>query len=263
MVRIDSERCTGCGLCVKDCIRQVLSVRDGKAQAAGECILCGHCVALCPQNAVSIPEYDMPDVEACTPQDVALDAGKLLRAIKFRRSVRDYQPRAVAWELLEPVLQAGRYTATAKNRQGCRFIAVQKDLDTLKEKIWSGIGEALAHPEEPENQWAREYRRFDRMRRQEPEADYLFRNAPAVLFVAADTGIDAGLAAQNMELEAVALGLGMLYNGYLCRAAGAIPAVREWLGAGDKTLFVCTLLGHPAVTYRRTAPRRAGDFIIK
>ena len=38
--------------------------------------------------------------------------------------------------------------------------------------------------------------------------DFLFRNAPAVAFVAAERADDAGLAAQNMELVAASLGLG-------------------------------------------------------
>jgi nitroreductase len=40
--------------------------------------------------------------------------------------------------------------------------------------------------------------------------DYLFRNAPAVLYVAADSAVDAALAAQNMEMAAVAQGAGPL-----------------------------------------------------
>ena len=71
------------------------------------------------------------------------------------------------------------------------------------------------------------------------------------------------LAAQNMELVAASLGLGALFNGYLCRAAEELPAVKAFLEAENKPLQICMLLGHPAVSYRRTAPRRAGDFVMK
>ena len=40
-----------------------LAIEDGKAVYKKECIHCGHCVAICPVNAVSIPEYDMEEVE--------------------------------------------------------------------------------------------------------------------------------------------------------------------------------------------------------
>ena len=93
--------------------------------------------------------------------------------------------------------------------------------------------------------------------------DFLFRDAPAVAYVAAERADDAGLAAQNMELMAASLGLGVLFNGYLCRASEELPAVRAFLEAGEKPLQMCLLLGYPAVSYPRTAPRLPGDFVVK
>ena len=45
--------------------------------------------------------------------------------------------------------------------------------------------------------------------------------------------------------------------------AEELPAVKAFLEAENKPLQICMLLGHPAVSYRRTAPRRAGDFVMK
>ena len=259
MVEINRDSCIGCGLCAADCISRNLKLRDGKAVETGNGILCGHCVAICPVGAVSIPAYDMADVEELTPGQVALDPDRLLKAIKFRRSVRDFKETPVSREDLTWLTQAGRYTATAKNSQGCRFIFVQEELAALKSMIWGGIGRAL----EENNPDVRPFRGFYKEHMADPRQDYLFRNAPAVLFIAADNSVDAGLAAQNMELLGVSRGLGFLYNGYLRRAADMNGEVRKWLGAGDKPLQACALLGHPAVTYRRTAPRREADVIFK
>lgn len=263
MVEIKKDACIGCGLCVEDCIVRNIKVEDEKASVLGDCFLCGHCVAVCPQGAVAIPEYDMADVEDCTPDNAVLDSETLLRAIKFRRSVRDYKKAPIEPEVLSKVLEAGRYTATAKNTQGCRFIVVQRELDTFKKLIWDELTEALTHPSDPDNQWAEAYRHFYESRLANPDYDYLFRNAPAVLFIAADIPIDGGLAAQNIELAAVSLGLGMLYNGYLIRVANRSPKIRAWLGAADKPLQACALIGTPAVSYKRNAPRRIGDYVIK
>ena len=63
MVTIDSNLCMGCGMCAADCIGKNILIEDGKAVVKKECFLCGHCVAICPVGAVSIPEYDMEDVE--------------------------------------------------------------------------------------------------------------------------------------------------------------------------------------------------------
>ncbi len=85
---------------------------------------------------------------------------------------------------------------------------------------------------------------FYRRRKIDLHDDFLFRNAPALVFITADTALDAGLAAQNMELMAVSNGLGALYNGYLAGIANRIPAVREWLSLSpDETIhaWVCCL----------------------
>lgn len=83
-----------------------------------------------------------------------------------------------------------------------------------------------------------------------------------MLFIASESNIDAGLAAQNMELMGVSLGLGFLYNGYLRRAAEMNHEVMEWLGVGKKRIEACALLGYPDITYKRTAPRRTADVIL-
>ena len=253
LVEIDERYCIGCGRCVDDCVGANLEVEGVTARVKGLCILCGHCVAVCPTGAVSIPSYDMADVETCVPAGAAVDPRTMLRVVKSRRSVRDYLPNTIEQDTLRLVLEAGRYTATAKNAQGCRFIVVQDELDEFKRLVWDGIEGMLAPPAADKPRWVKLYKPFlvdARAGRQ----DFLFRNAPAVAFVAAERADDAGLAAQNMELVAASLGLGALFNGYLCRAAEELPAVKAFLEAEDKPLQICMLLGHPAVSYRRTAP---------
>ena len=146
MVEINRNACTGCGQCISDCIANNLFLREGKAEVSGNCILCGHCVAVCPLNAVSIPEYDMGDVEELSQEQAGLDSDRLLKAIKYRRSVRRFKQKPVSSGDLDMLVQAGRYTATAKNMQDCRFIFVQKELEILKTLIWDGIGRILDSP---------------------------------------------------------------------------------------------------------------------
>lgn len=263
LVEVDEARCIGCSKCADDCVADDLRIQDGVAQVLGRCILCGHCVAVCPTGAISIPGYDMDDVEAAASLSGFIDAHDLLRAIKSRRSIRRYRPRSVEREKIDLILQAGRYTATAKNAQGCRFVVVQDELDELKRLVWDGIRDLLALPKADRPRWAAICTSFLAGLDANPPRDFLFRDAPAVVFVAADRADDAGLASQNMELMAVSLGMGMLFNGFLCYAAEGLPVVKSWLGAQDRPLQTCMLLGYPAVTYRRTAPRLPGDFVVK
>ena len=46
-VKVDNEKCTGCGLCVASCEMDVKHVGDH------ECIQCGKCMGVCPSKAIS------------------------------------------------------------------------------------------------------------------------------------------------------------------------------------------------------------------
>ena len=141
MIVIDREKCIGCGLCVKDCPTGKIKIEEKKAVYAPECIQCGHCVAVCPRKAVSIPEYDMDDIETFDENTFTVNPEQFLRAVKFRRSIRNYKEQPLEREKMERILQAGRYTPTAKNRQECRFIVLQNELGEFKEKLWETVPE--------------------------------------------------------------------------------------------------------------------------
>ncbi len=52
---IDSDECTGCGLCVDDCPTDAISLNDDVASVDdGLCIDCNICVDICPTDAISI-----------------------------------------------------------------------------------------------------------------------------------------------------------------------------------------------------------------
>ena len=262
MVVIDEKKCIGCGLCAADCIAQNIVI-EGKAHIKKECFQCGHCVAVCPKGAVSIPEYDMADVEEYDAESFTLQSEAVLHSIKFRRSIRNYKPEAVPEEVLRMLADAGRYTATAKNSQGNGFVFVQKEVNGLKERVWQFIDD-IAHKDIREIDKALlPYLVFNQRRKKDATDDYLFRNAPVVLYVVSDSALDAGLAAQNMEMMGVSLGLGMLYNGYLARVSDANAELKEWLGIEDRKICACMLLGYPAVHYARTAPRKPTEIIWK
>lgn len=261
-VLIDLEKCTGCGACVKDCPGSAIVISDGKASVRKPCITCGHCAAVCPAGAVSIPEYDMADVEEYDKDAFTVSPENFLHAVKFRRSIRNYRPEALKTEMLERIIEAGRYTATAKNLQACTFVAVQTRLPEFKELFWSEFPFILHVLEETKPEYVRGFTRFYEKWKTNPADDTFFFNAPCLLVIAADNPLDGGLAAANIENMAVAEGAGALYSGYLQRTIAADPKLLDWLGLKGRTLACCMLLGYPAVKYKRTAPRRAGDIRI-
>ncbi|MHC4295064.1 MAG: ATP-binding protein [Planctomycetota bacterium] len=58
IVRIDEDKCNGCGLCVPVCAEGAIQIIDGKAKLMGEnlCDGLGACLGECPQDAITIEE---------------------------------------------------------------------------------------------------------------------------------------------------------------------------------------------------------------
>lgn len=253
MVVINNEKCIGCGLCVSDCVADNIVIENGKATLINSCLQCGHCVSICPMNAVTIPDYDMNDVEDFDEKRFGFDIDNLMHTIKQRRSIRQFEDKKIEAEKLEKIVQAGRYTATGSNSQNCRFVVVQDGMDELKKMIWDYIDNGEDIPEERRAA----FKRIGDKR--ENGIDFLFRNAPAVIYVASESAVNAALAAQNIELAAVAQGLGVMYNGYLVGATNMNEKAVKWLDLEDKPVAVSMTIGYPSVKYQRSAPRKEAD----
>ena len=132
-------------------------------------------------------------------------------AIASRREVREYEPRALPPEVEERILDAGRLSGSAKNRQPWRFDVVR--------------GELLAdHVYEPGN----------------------LRGSPFVVAVVVSgkgpTSFDAGRAAQNMLLAAWNEGVGGSPNGI----AEEEPVRTALHLAEDERVAIVLSFGYPA-----------------
>ena len=65
IVRIDEDKCDGCGLCVPDCAEGAIQIVDGKARLAAEnlCDGLGNCLGACPNDAIVIEERPADDFD--------------------------------------------------------------------------------------------------------------------------------------------------------------------------------------------------------
>ena len=60
IIRIDEEKCTGCGQCVLSCAEGAIIIKDGKAKVVRDmyCDGLGACLGHCPEGALSIEERE-------------------------------------------------------------------------------------------------------------------------------------------------------------------------------------------------------------
>jgi nitroreductase len=241
-------------------------MENDKAKTVRECgLLCGHCVAVCPANAFEITDYDMADVVDIAAQNFT--ENEILSFIKARRSTRQFQNRPVDHEIIERVIEAGRYTPTSANRQELAFVVVDKKMQSFRRLVIETVAQQcralLATDASPFIRLISEraIAIADKYKQSPDEKDEMFFAAPIVILIAGDNEFDAGLAAANMELVACASGLGVFYSSFITRGADT-DKVKKLMGVpSGKKVFMAFVAGYPDVRYKRTAPRKKANII--
>lgn len=62
IIKIDEEKCNGCGVCASACHEGAIEMKDGKAKLMREdyCDGLGDCLPVCPANAITFEEREVP-----------------------------------------------------------------------------------------------------------------------------------------------------------------------------------------------------------
>ena len=65
IVKIDEEKCTGCGLCIPSCAEGALKIVDGKAKLINDkyCDGLGACLGECPEGAITIEKREAEEFD--------------------------------------------------------------------------------------------------------------------------------------------------------------------------------------------------------
>ena len=111
-IRINEEKCTGCGLCVKACPFGGISVVDKLAVIGASCNLCGACVDSCKFEAIIIDK-------SATPTAQGLDQYKGVW-------VFGEQKHGVVQSVVHELIGEGRKLADALGEELCVFVMGDK-----------------------------------------------------------------------------------------------------------------------------------------
>ena len=268
MFRYDGEKCIHCGLCEKVCSYRTGNIRHSKEGVIFEqqdCFHCGQCIAVCPAGALSNDEYDSNEWMEKKDAPQELSSESLQFAMEFRRSIRHFTEKPVSKEILQQVINAGRYAPSGGNRQKLRYIVLQQDLEEFRRIIVDGFArlqesgeleKILNYNEGYLAKW-KEIIEEDRSGHRIHDR-FLFHAGTVILTCGPKIStLEAGMALQNMDLMANALGLGCCYVGFLRTAAMYLPKVREYLELPEEELLLNGMvIGYPAIRFQRTTIKR-------
>lgn len=160
---VDLEKCSGCGLCVENCLFRTWQMGPDKKPYYREnwaCFSCYNCMVVCPKDAISIEEpyhvdsgfwktipHTLPAVRPLEPRNAEGKPDQwteVEKTIFNRRSVRNFSDKPVPEPLIRRVIEAGRFAPTSGNCQPFQFVVVTnkaliKEMNEVSFNVISGI----------------------------------------------------------------------------------------------------------------------------
>lgn len=242
------------------------------------CWLCGHCVAVCPVDAVRHAEYPL---DACPTlyRDSLPSFEALVGALRARRSLRVFHDKPVPRETVHRLVEVSRWAPSASNKQSVDWIALD-DPDRIAH-LRDGVVQTLDRTAQLlQIRLLRPFLRlalgphrvsealdaadtFQELARRHAEGeDLIFYDAPLVLaahvpveaFFGRD---DAVYAAYNVMLAAERLGLGTCQIGYVNAALERNDKLTQIIGLPEgRKLELTMILGYPRFAFKRDPSRR-------
>jgi len=262
---IDESKCKKDGLCVRECPMVIIKLKDGdgfpEMVPGGEviCNNCGHCVAICPEGALShanVPLEKSPSIE----KELEISEEQAVQFLRARRSIRFFRKQPVEKEKLQRLIEIARYAPSGGNLQLVEWI-VFTDGDRIKE-IAARTVEWMRKVLEQAPQLVPPYFPLI-VGAWDMGYNSVTWSAPVLIVASAPkeatTGmIDVSLALCYLDLAARKLGLGTCWAGLVEGALQGSPALRESVGLPDGHPYhYAMMVGYPKRKYARLPERKA------
>ena len=266
--------CTNCLLCTKDCISGVWETIDHTAVMTHPefCNRCSHCLAICPKDAITHRALDASQV---TPVHIDKNGPETYEHIvRNRRSMRHYTDEQVDKDTIQRLIYLARYSPTASNDQNVSYIVVQDAplIRKISRRMFSYMLKLDGFFNTTMGRIVRKYigakftKYLDAMsyykRETEQGRDLVFHGAQTlVLFLAPKRAsfaeANCNIAATNFVNLASSMGLGTCFIGFIVLAIKWDNHIRRWLKIPkDKRVYASVVLGHPALSHKKTTSRK-------
>jgi len=270
-ISIHLQKCILCGACVDTCPASIYSSDEYEIKIHNEvlCIACGHCVSVCPVNAITHTDLD-PDEFLPALESPNFPSENLYYFLRYRRSCRAYDSKEIPKQILERLVDIGRFSPTGHNRQNVEFIILQ---DKAKIKILSGmtatrcgnlvkLSESSKGPLTPaEKQMMDSFRIVYESHLQ--GKDRIFYEAPDVILTYAHSKVPSSIdnclySLFHIVMMAQTLGLGTCINKLFVGASEQVPEIRKILDLPvEYQIFGCVTIGYPKHPFHKLPYRKA------
>lgn len=279
-VTIDRDSCSDCGLCAVRCIR-CFSMRDGEATVDAteeNCNLCGHCVALCPTDAIVHHEMDESNFMP-VDHELTFDTDDFIHFVRKRRSHRHFNKKEVQRRDLEKLADVCRYAPTGSNRQTVELKIIQDPekiqrlshltmdyfidlIDRIQAQVEQLEADGKEVPDSLRDLHAL-FSRYEGMKiARKIGLDVIFYEAPVVIVFHSSNAAttpkdDCVIAAQTVNMTAMTMGLECCYIGLFTNSSGAHPPIQGELSLpqGHK-VYSTLILGYPKLKFMKTVDRK-------
>lgn len=279
---VNKEACNGDGICVDVCPENVLEIVEGKAETveirAGDCIRCGQCVAVCPTEAIRMPELHDGDFRELPEPPFGFE--EFLAFLERRRSIRVFKDRPVEAEMIEKILAAAATAPMGFPPHSTEVLVInhQEDLDFLRKVLVRDYDIMIKGFSNPvgrvfirlaagaENYAAMKNYVLD-IARKANEAyhrdgtDRYLYNAPVVMLFHGNRSAlsyehNAFLVCHHAMLAAHSLGLGTTIIGMVPPIVDRSRALRQRYNIPDENRVMASLIvGHPKYRFRKSIRR--------
>ena len=203
-------------------------------QGIGSCIVCGHCVAVCPTGSVEHGDFP-PQKVHLVDRELLPSPEQVMLLCKARRSNRAFTAKPVPEETLDRILEAAHRAPTASNLQRVAFTLVTDPeklhaISAFTVGVFASILRKLENPllkpvlKRIAPQLYGYVPHFKRLISEFDKGnDLILRGATAVILIHTPSESrfgcqDANLAYQNGSLMAESLGVAQFYTGFVCSA---------------------------------------------
>ncbi|MHA1960000.1 MAG: nitroreductase family protein [Candidatus Thorarchaeota archaeon] len=263
---IDKEKCNNCGLCAKDCPARLFTSGEDvhHNDPYSVCLQCGHCIAICPEEAIQFPIEGIFEDETYTsdpPSTVAsavknpdslIDYEQLHLFLASNRSMRQFKAEAIPPEVQDKLWATARFAASGGNTRSWTFVKLD-DPEQIR-TLAKGCAEVMMSLPGPYGVFIRS------VLEKNPDEDMIFRKAPLVMVISTPTksgieGVNTGIIGLYMQLAAQSLGIGSLWVGW----AQAPLNISKDLALTIQMKGHCwgvIAFGYPRAKYQRLPPRK-------